>query len=137
MNRRIYGVAAAVVALGTVVPGAAFAAGSKKASGSMTSCIDYNNNGTCDAGDASLTPLLDSGVIDTTHLTPPANRPATAATTAPIGVVLGNLRVASRVGLIVSASGNVTVAGKVTMPNDSARSPCSRTARSRSATAPS
>lgn len=119
MNKRIYGVAAAVVALGAVVPGAAYAtARARKASGAMSSCVDYNNNGICDAGDAPLAPLLAEGTVDTTTLTPPAaahasrrHHASSTTNTAPIGVVLGDIHL-SALGANIVASGNVTFSGR-------------------------
>jgi hypothetical protein len=94
-------VALAAVALGAIT-GIADAAPRSGAT-STTSCVDFNNNGVCEEGDAPLAPELEDGVFSTDG--------AGLRTSGPIGVVVGNLKL--RNGATIVASGDVRVTGRM------------------------
>ncbi len=104
MKKSAYLCAAAIVTAG-LVPMAAHAAAR---SGRATSCIDYNNNGVCDANDTPINTLLETGIINTTTMRVPG---APTRLVSPIGVVLGGGKIKN--GASIVASGNVHINGNV------------------------
>jgi hypothetical protein len=110
MSKRSYGIAVAVLLLG-LVPTAAYAGSRASASGSTSSCVDFNNNGVCDTGDVPLLPLLQgsNGVVNTANIARPAtvNGPA-----GPVGIVLDDMKLPG-VGALLVTTGDVHVNGSL------------------------
>jgi hypothetical protein len=77
---------------------------------SAPSCVDINNNGVCDAGEPALAPLMNAGVFNTSTAQPGYTPPA-----GPVGVVLNSFPLTAD-GLTITATGNITVNGKMKNP---------------------
>jgi hypothetical protein len=75
------------------------------------SCVDFNNNGACDAGDPALGPLLDAGFFDTSQ--PQPGYTPTSRT----GIVLNGFT-ATDDGLSLLATGDIHVNGALKVPAD-------------------